>query len=419
MKKTKQLNDAAINDGAYENMVTGLGFAGMDKSANVRAKKYTPANLMQLASMKVQDGIAEFIVDGVPEAALMKDIAIINDTDGKALKLASQIGLLKAIKKAGAEMRLTGGAVVVTEYEGDSSETLMREPSTIDKVKGYRVYSAGKTNLTSTDFDGEEPSVFKFNRLDGSEISVHPSRCTVFHGTELPDVLAEVSLRERYFGVSALYPIEQALKELAAVSGAIVNMAQETGTLLLKMANLNLMLSKPDCGIRDIHKMMSLLKLSINSMRAAFAGKDDDFSILSHNFGGLPEIWQKCMNIVAAKSRIPVSIIFGQSATGLAQTNEGDTRAWCQVVDAWRADYLYKPTCSLLADLTRRNLNKELSEFEWGAVDEMTLKETLEARKMQAETLNIYMEKGVISPDETRESVFKNGHSWEVFVDND
>ncbi len=217
--------------------------------------------------------------------------------------------------------------------------------------------------------------------------------------------------------MSALYPVEQSLKELAAVSGAITNMAQETGTLLMRMSNLNMMLSKPDCGVNDIHKVMSLLKLTMNSMRAAFAGKDDGFDILSHNFQGLPEVWQKCMVQVAAKSRIPMSILFGQSATGLAQTNEGDTQAWCQSVDMWRNDCLYRPTCALLADLTRRNLGRELSEFEWGAVDEMTLKQTLEAKKLQADTLNTYYQMGAVAPEEVRRAVFENGHSWEVSVE--
>lgn len=70
-----------------------------------------------------------------------------------------------------------------------------------------------------------------------------------------------------------------------------------------------------------------------------------------------------------------------------------------------------------LADLRRRNLGREMSEFGWGAVDEMTLKETLDAKKLQADTLKAYCDMGVLSPDEIREGVFVNGHGWEVSVD--
>ena len=83
-----------------------------------------------------------------------------------------------------------------------------------------------------------------------------------------------------------------------AVVGSVVNMAQETGTLLMRMSNLSLLLSKPDCGVEDIHKVMSLLKLTMNNLRAAFAGKDDGFDILTHNFAGLPEIMNKLMSLL-------------------------------------------------------------------------------------------------------------------------
>lgn len=414
--KAKLLDESVVNDGAYENLVTGLGIKSMDKTENVHATPYVQTNLPELATMAVKDGTAAFIVEGFPEAALMKDITITNDGDGAALKLFSASGLRKAVKKAGSALRLTGGAVVVTEYEGDRKETIGKPAPASAKVVGYRVYSAGKVTLKKDDFEGEEPKVFRVKPIGGEDVEVHPSRCTVFHGKELPDVLTS-SINERYFGVSALAPVEQSLKELAAVTGAIVNMAQETGTLLMKMANLGLMLSKPDCGVQDVHKIMSMLKLCMNSMRAAFAGKDDGFEILSHNFAGLPEVWQKCQVNVSSKARIPMSIMFGQSATGLAQTNEGDIQTWCQSVDMWRNDYLYDPTCKLLADLTRRNAKKEFSEFSWGAIDEMTLKQTLEAKKLQADTLNIYYNMGAIEQDEVREGVFKNGHSWEISVE--
>lgn len=416
-KKQTTLTDAAVADGAYENAMTGLGKKGMDKAAHTVASKYVPADLVELACMKVQDGLAAFIVDGFPEASLMKDVTITNDNDGKAFKEASKAGLFSSVKKAGSYIRLTGGSLVVTEYEGDNKESLSQPPSDKAKVKGYRVYSAGKVDLQTADFaKGEEPDVFRVKIIGGGSVNVHPSRCNVFKGPELPDVI-ENCLREQYFGVSALSNVEQDLKNLASCVGAVVNMAQETGTLILRLSNLSLMLSKPDCGVEDIHKIMSLLKLTMNSMRAGFAGKDDGFDIISHNFAGLPEILTKLMSMVSAKSRIPMSILFGQSATGLAQTNEGDLKEWCQSVEMWRNNYLYKPTCKLVEDFCKRNMNSDYSEFTWGAVDEMTLKQLLEARNLQSQYLERYHVMGALFPDEIRKSVFENGHSWEVSVD--
>ena len=406
-----------VEDGAYENVATGLGKKGMDKAAHTVVAPYVPADLVSLATMKVKDGIAAFIVDGFPTAALMKEPKIIGDENGDAYREASKAGLFKAVKKAGSFLRLTGGSVVVTEYDSDrKAEALASAPPKSAKVNGYRVYSAGKIDLKKEDFNnGEEPGVFRVKRIGGGTVDVHPSRCTVFKGSELPDII-ENSVREQYFGVSDLCLVEQDLRDLASISGAVVNMIQETGTLLLRLNNLSLLLSKPDNGIEDIHKIISAMKLCMNSMRATFAGPKDSYDMINHNFAGIAELWTKKQMDVSAKSRVPMSILFGQSATGLAQTNEGDLKSWCSSVGSWRQEYLYVPMCRLIADFCTRNLVKDYTEFNWGAIDEMTLKQTLEALDLQSQTLERYMNRGVLGPDEVRTSVFENGHSWEVSV---
>lgn len=418
-KKNTTFNDGiTVEDGAYENSATGLGKKGIDKSAHTVVAPYTPADLVSLATMKVKDGIAAFIVDGFPTASLMNDPKIIGDEDGDAYREASKKGLFKAVKKAGSALRLTGGSLVVTEYESDRKvEEFAKEAPKSSKVKGYRVYSAGKVDLQSSDFDkgSDEPRCFRVKVIGGNTVDVHPSRCTVFKGPELPDVI-ENCIREQFFGVSELRLIEQDLRDLASISGAVVNMIQETGTLLLRLNNLSLLLSKPDNGIEDIHKIISAMKLCMNSMRATFAGPKDSYDMINHNFAGIAELWTKKQMDVSAKSRIPMSILFGQSATGLAQTNEGDIKSWCSSVGSWRQEYLYVPTCRLISDFCSRNFSKDFSEFSWGAIDEMTLKQTLEALDLQSQTLERYMNRGVLGPDEVRTSVFENGHSWEVSV---
>lgn len=413
MKKEKQL----IKDGAFVNAATGLGMQNMDKNENIKVTPYMPCDLQSLAAMVVRDGIADFIVNGIPEASLMNDITIINDGDGKAAKEVYSIGLIEALKEAGSNTRLTGGSVIVTEYEGDTTDSVKIPPNDSAKVTGYGVYSAGNVRIDKNEFSGKEPSKIYVKLIDGSEVEVARDRCTVIHGRKLPDVLTGVSLSERYFGVSDLQKVEHDIRIYAAVSGALYNMAQETGVIIARFSNLNAMLSKPDCGVKDLNTILTTLKLCMNSMRMMFSGKDDNFDILKHDFAGLPEILQKLQVTISAKSRTPVSILWGVSASGLAQTNEADVKMWCHEIEQWRSNTLYRPTCSLIADFTRRNMKKEFSEFTWGKVDEMTVKELLEAMNIQSQCLERYFNMGSISKDEIRDSVFVNGHSWDVSVE--
>lgn len=405
-----------LTDGAYKDAISGLGTMKEDKNEHICVTDYHAQDLEELASMKMQDGLAEAIVDKPIEAAFANDISIIGDDDGSALKLFDSIGLKAAMKEAGSYQRLTGGAVIVTEYEDDYS--IDKEARTDSKVVGYNVYSAGRIEFKNDDFENGKPKLFRILVLGGGEVVVHPSRCTVVKGKKLPDTIADSSnIREAFFGVSRLAPCVETLKQIGAVVGSIVNMAQETGTLLVQLNNLAMILAKPTGQARDeLLELLSVMKMGMSSFHATFAGAGDQFKILNHNFAGLPDIWQKLLNTLCAKSGFPSSILIGQSATGLAQTNDGDMKIWNSLVEAERSNYLYKPTCALLADLTRRNLKKELSEFVWGDIQSMSVKEELEAKKLQVDTLGIAQDKGWIEPEPVRKSLFVNGHSWNVSV---
>lgn len=406
---------ARIGDSAYVNMVTGMGTLAAEKAAHTRAAPYARADLRELARMKVQDGIAAAIVETVPDAAFRHDVSIAGDADGTALREATRAGLFQALRSAGEAQRLTGGALVVAEYEGDTPDSLAEPPDDGARVAGWRSYSAGSVRLDPGDFDGDEPRLFRVRRLDGTETAVSAARCVPVKGKPLPDVLSG-DIGEAYFGTGFLRPCEQAVKDLASAYSSAVEMVQETGLSVFRLDSLDQMLSRPDGGLADVQRLMSTVKLGMGSMRAVYLGAGDQFEMKSHSFAGIPELLQKLAGRVSAVSRIPISVLFGQGATGLAQTNEGDTRAFADTVDAWRQNYMYRPACRLLADFSRRNLGGELSEFEWGPVSVMTETERNDAMAKQADYLVKYMQAGVIMPDEVREAVFVNGHSFDVSV---
>lgn len=406
---------ARIGDSAYVNMVTGMGTLEAEKAAHTRAAPYARADLRELARMKVQDGIAAAIVETVPDAAFRHDVSIAGDGDGTALREATRAGLFQALRSAGEAQRLTGGALVVAEYEGDTPDSLAEPPDDGARVAGWRSYSAGSVRLDPGDFDGDEPRLFHVRRLDGTETAVSAARCVPVKGKPLPDVLSG-DIGEAYFGTGFLRPCEQAVKDLASAYSSAVEMVQETGLSVFRLDSLDQMLSRPDGGLADVQRLMSTVKLGMGSMRAVYLGAGDQFEMKSHSFAGIPELIQKLAGRVSAVSRIPISVLFGQGATGLAQTNEGDTRAFADTVDAWRQNYLYRPACRLLEDFSRRNLGRELSEFEWGPVSVMTETERNDAMAKQADYLVKYMQAGVIMPEEVREAVFVNGHSFDVSV---
>lgn len=402
-------------DGAYVNGITGAGLKMSDKSAHTRAEVYTPADLKELANMVVGDGVADRIVSFVPETAFENDFTITGDSDGSIFKECSDSGLIEALQEAGECQRLTGGAIVVTEYD-ELGDNLMNEPMDKAGITGYRVYSAGSVELDRNDFVGDNPRFFRIRRIDSETVDINPSRVTVFKGKKLPDVLRGSSIRETFFGTSALKPCEKSLKDLADIMTSGVNMAMENGLSVFNFDGFEQIFHGEDCGASKISQMMSIIKLSMSTMRAVLLGSKDKVEFKSHNFAGMPELMQKYINQVCADSGFPVSILFGQSATGLAQTNKADVDAFCGLAEKWRSRYMYKPSCRLVKDLARRNKSKDASEFTWGPTTAMSVLEKIDAFYKQAQGIKIYHDVGSITPDEIRENVFVNGHSWDISV---
>ena len=406
-KRTKM-----ADSGAYASLITGLGTVD-DKTESVYANPNIIQDDIELARMFVKDGLASRVASCVPEAAFKNDISIIGDTDGKTQKALYKIGLLDACTDAGIWTRLFGGAVIVTLYEG---KTLFNQPPLdSEKVTGYKVFSSAAVDLNDSDFVKlpeskyyNDVEFFKCRKPDGIYETIHASRVTVVKGRLAPDNL-DLDARRYYFGFSIVQMVEDALKSLGASITGMSNMLAESGISIFSMDGFVEMLSRPN-GEAKIRERISLTKRCMSSMRAVFGDKNDTFQMLSHNFAGIPESLKILMMICSARSEIPVSILFGQTATGLSQTNEADVKAYEALVEKWRTKTLYRPMCSIISDFTRRNIgSKESSEFEFGSVSTMTQTERLNTLKIQTDIMKILFDMGVKIPDEIEKIMFKNG----------
>lgn len=417
MKNKMKLNNRQVmQDAAYVNKILGTG-TDLDKIEHTKVAPYVPADIDALNAMVANDGVADCVCTIVPESAFREDIAIVGDNGGEILKEYDEKGLKMALIEAGEIQRIEGGSIIVTMYDGSTKIDTPPRPS--EKITGYRVFGAGDLELKSEDFVKDVPRLYRVVMLDQSTVSIDPSRVTVFKGKRLSRRFAKYSLREAFFGRSFLQVGVDDLKSHAGTKKAVANMAHETGTVMAALDGLNEMRNaKNEKGNSVLIDFLTDVKLAMNNMRMAIVGSTDKLEILNHNFTGLPEILREQKGDIAADYHIPASILFERTATGLSQNNDADIQAYSEYVDNWRRRYMYKPACTLIKDLAQRNLNKAINEFTWGAVHVMSLLETLNAKKIQSETLKNYYDVGSIDSDTIHDAVFKNGHSWEVITED-
>lgn len=410
-------------DGAYANLVTGLGDSRMDKDEHTRilAGVFRP-NYDLLAAQYVKDGVVKNIAKGPAVKALKNPIVINDDKDDATFKALSRLGFFKACRLAGTWSRLFGGAIVVSVFDGDGTADLSKEVGPKAKVAGYRVYTPGRINLTESDISDDPKSrwfgkveIFPVVLRNGKTMNIHASRCHVFRGVEIPDLL-DSDINTYVFGASEVEMANIGLKKLPGAFGAISNMLQENGLSVFSMNGFSAMLAA-EGGEQKVRTRMSLTKLGMSTMRAVFLDKEDSFEMKSHSMSDVPESIKMLMAYTSALTGIPVSILFGNMVSGLSSTNDGDIRQYNDLVEQWRTECLYEPMVEMISEYRNRNEGKKgTQDFQFGPLDQPTSKEKAELMKDKSDFCRTLYDMGAMTPKEIRENLVLNGGTSEVSV---
>lgn len=411
-------------DGAYQNVVTGMG-TELDADSYTTVKKGSIyEDEEELSNLYAKDPIVKSIVDKVPESFFNNPISIVNDEEGKIYKELSELNFFNSLVKAVKFSRLYNGSIIVTLYENDDDFAV--EAKDNSKIYGYRVYSSARLELNEKDWVTDKENkyfgsveFFNLKKLDSSIQKIHASRINIIDGELFPDGL-NGTVKQQLFGLSLINSIKSAPQLFGTSISTIGNMLKENGVSVFGFDGFWQKLMMPD-GENAIRKRMGLLKAQMSSIRGVVQDSKDTISQLNSDFSGIPEIMRIIFSYISSASNIPVSILFGNMISGLSSTNEGDIRIFNELVEKTRENKLYKVMCLMISDFAKRNLgiNREF-EFEWGSVGHMTQNEkTASLSKIVEIATKLYSMDGVISVDDIKSFLKINGSQFGLFIDEE
>lgn len=411
-------------DGAYYNLVTGLGGKESDKDEHTRiVAGISMPNYRSLAAQYIKDGVVRRLARGPAVKALKSPIVINDDEDDKTYKALSHLRFFRACRNAGTWARLMGGALVLTLFEGDGDADLSQEPSKTDKVFGYKVYTPGRVMLTESCICEDEKSKwfgkvekFPVQQRSGKIVDIHASRCHVFKGVEGPDEL-DMDISSYIFGFSEVDAANIGIKKLPGAFGSLSNMLQENGLSIFGIDGLASMLAMGDEGMKKVRDRMNVVKLGMGSLHAVFQDKNDTFEMKSHSMSDMPEAVKMIMAYCSALTEIPVSILFGNMVSGLSSTNDGDIRQYNDMVEQWRQDCLYEPMVEMITEFRAHNEGKSgIQDFTFGELSQSTDMEKADLFEKKTNSAKNLYDMGAITPKEIRENLLVNGGTSEFTV---
>lgn len=407
----------------YKNLLSGIG-TKRDKTKHTTFDGFRPLDYAELGALYIGDGIGKNIVSAPADDMTRNWIEIPNDTDNKIAdelyRLDAQNTFNQAIKWA----RLFGGSIIIMGTN-DDADLISPLPVTIRGINWLKVYAISEIPVNPTMIDANpksstfgQVSVYDIQPKNATQFYVHASRCIIFKGEPTPDTYRQVDFQTQYWGMSALQPVFERLVNFGASEQSIHNTIQEFIISVFKLSNLAQLLESTD-GSTAVYNRMDIISASKSMLHSVLLGEDETFDRNVASFTGLPEILDRLMMFISASTGIPVTKLFGRSAAGMNATGENDLRNYYDMISSLQQTWMRKPVQKLVDTVAGYIMPKTKEKFiiQFPAVWSPSQKETVDMKKVQADTDNIYIQTGVMTAEEVRANRFENGYSFETAVE--
>jgi len=341
MGQERRAQDAFSNPAAR----TGYGTNNLVEQTQFPLTRMTQ-QYQTLTSLYRDNWIVQNIIDAIPDDMLKNWIAIRSQVDPDHInqinRVVRQIGLRAQLLKGMKWGRLYGGAAGVILIDGDQDR--MSEPLDYAQVlpgtfKGLYIIDRW-TGIYPTDQlisdigqpDYGLPEFYTLNDVSGrSTKTIHHSRVIRFTGRLLP--LWEC-IAEMYWGASEIEGIYSEIKRRENVAANICSLTFQANVWVQDIEGLDQLfaLGGGAAQARFWQTMQAQSELR-SSLGTQLVEKGTTLQNRSYSFTGLAEVYVNTMCDVAGAARIPVSKLFGRSATGLNSTGEGDLQNYYDMIE--------------------------------------------------------------------------------------
>lgn len=230
-------------------------------------------------------------------------------------RLERKLRLKETLEQALVWASLFGGIglLVLTERNTVSSLTADQQIERLVLLRKEQI--CGKGSINQNLFD-DNYGRYEYYSID-NKVDVHHSRLLILNAISRP--LKHVVDTE-IWGVSDLEPIYQALKRFDLINVNVGDLVTESKVDVLKVDGLtNKIASGLETQIAQMVEMVQLIKSSTNTL---LLDKENDYEQKELTFSGLKDLLVEFRNSVAGAADMPVTILFGQSVSGLASGDE-------------------------------------------------------------------------------------------------
>lgn len=401
--------------GEWVNLLTWMGYKSNDRVTSQRFLGCRSLTQAELTDLYKGCGIAKRIVDLISDEMTRAWFCVEGDADDLIVQRLEEINAKKKIRELIRWARLYGGALAVVgiddglKLERPVNENNIRSIEFIHVFDRHDITFNAMTDLYSDPNHPKygTPEWYTINTVNGSQRRVHATRTLPLYGETLPNRLMNDN---QGWGDSVLQSCYTELRNLGGSYGSTANILQDFIQTILTIDNLSNLIQG---GQQDIIKRrLELIDTSRSVSNTILLDAQEEFQKSSSSVAGLDALIDRFGLALASVTGIPYSFLMGQPPSGLQATGQADIRMFYDMVRCQQEDNLQP----ILERLVRLIMLSKLGPFRGAEPAEWSVKfhplwqmsENDEAlyRKTIAETDAIYLDRGVLDPEEVAISRF-------------
>lgn len=327
-------------DGAFANVVTGLGLAGIDKRSGTRTKIWRPFDKRTVENLYATSDVAQRVVGLPPFDMTRKWISFKQgkgrpQTDGLH-KANADLQIRDKLCKLFTWGRLYGKAYLIPIIEdavNDVSKPL--DISTIKSVLGFNVLSRWNCipmEVSQDPLDVNYRKPLYYQLTTGISYStrtrkatatntgtIHASRVIPFTPMDLPEDLA---LHNHQGGSSVMDRLYSKLSNYDQGHDIVSTKLNDFAVVVRKIAGLLDKAASPN-GV-NLQNMLAEQNMLSSILRERVISTEDEITQLAITFAGVPEVLDRLeKTFLAACDGIPRVLLFGEMPSG-GLGNKGD-----------------------------------------------------------------------------------------------
>lgn len=233
---------------------------------------------------------------------------------------------------------------------------------------------------------------------------VHRSRLLTFIAREVPDMLKATYA---FGGLSMSQMAKPYVDNWLRTRQSVSDLIHSFSTMVLGTNMSTLLEGGPHQNV--LNRLQLYTQFRDN--RGVFAIDKDTETLenVSAPLANLDDLQTQAQEQMCTVSRIPRLILLGLSpkGSGIGDSGDGEIQAYFGWITAYQERF-FRPHLTSVINLLQIDLWGQIDPnitFDFEPLMEMDLKELAEIRRSDAEAIGIYVDRGIVSPDEAREVV--------------